>query len=228
MLKPIFTLLVAAFAFPAFAAHQESIASEDSLRIKALPRALTFDASKGSLKATGNDAFILHANKNTDLYSFVDSSFYVHQVPMATFAADEKFIFSAKVRPEPKALFDGGALLLYTDSSNWAKLLVERMDDGRIMLGSSLITDRVTDDSYHRAVHAAEVYVKVVRSGNIYGFYFSEDGKKWQILRTFRYRRPQGLRIGFYAQSPKGEGMDFHVSEVRYRPEAFKDFYAGE
>lgn len=228
MLKPIFSLLFATLALPAFAVHQESIATEDSLRVKALPRALTIDASKGSLKATGHNSFVLHANKNTDLYTFVDSSFYVHQVPMATFAADEKFIFSARLRPDCKALFDGGALLLYTDSSNWAKLLVERMDDGRIMLGSSLITDRVTDDSYHRAVNAAEVYVKVARSGNIYGFYFSEDGKKWQILRTFRYRRPQGLRIGFYAQSPKGEGMDLYVSDVRYRPEAFKDFYAGE
>ncbi len=86
----------------------------------------------------------------------------------------------------------------------------------------------MTDDSYHRAVNSAEVYVKVARSGNIYGFYFSEDGKKWTILRTFRYRRPQGLRIGFYAQSPKGEGMDMHVTDVQYRPEAFKNFYAGE
>lgn len=228
MLKLIIPFLLATIATPVLAAHQESPAQEDSLRLKVLPRALTFDASKGSLKATGDNSFTLHANKNTDLYSFVDSSFYVHQVPMATFPAAEQFIFSAKLRPDCKALFDGGALLLYTDSSNWAKLLVERMDDGRIMLGSSLITDRVTDDSYHRAVNAEEVYVKVARSGNIYGFYFSEDGKKWQILRTFRYRRPQGLRIGFYAQSPKGEGMDLHISDVKYRPEAFKDFYAGE
>lgn len=228
MLKPIISILFAAIALPAFAAHPETFASDDSLRLKALPHALTFDASKGSLKATGDDSFILHANKNTDLYSFVDSSFYVHQVPMATFPAGEQFIFSARLRPDCKALFDGGALLLYTDSSNWAKLLVERMDDGRIMLGSSLITDRVTDDSYHRAVNAAEVYVKVARNGNIYGFYFSEDGKKWQILRTFRYRRPLGLRIGFYAQSPKGEGMDLHITDVKFRAEAFKDFYSGE
>ncbi|WP_109699347.1 DUF1349 domain-containing protein [Chitinophaga deserti] len=228
MLKSLFPFLCTIISLPAFAAHPETFAFEDSIRLKVLPRALTVDPSKGSLKATADNGFVLHANRNTDLYTFVDSSFYVHQVPMATFLADEQFIFSARVRPDCKALYDGGALILYTDSSNWAKLLIEKMDDGRIMLGSSLVTGRVTDDSYHRAVNAPEVYVKAARSGNIYGFYFSEDGKKWQLLRTFRYRNPAGLRIGFYAQSPKGEGMELQVSDVKYRPEAFKNFHAGE
>lgn len=180
------------------------------------------------IKVRSASSFTMKAAKATDLYCFVDGSFYVHRVPMLLFRPDSAFIFSARIRPQFNALYDGAAIILYTDSSNWAKLLLEKTEGGGVTIGSSVVRNRVTDDNYHRSVAAGELYLKAVRAGKVYCFYCSVDGKKWELLRTFTIADTDDLRIGFYAQSPKGEGLTVEVSDLRYKPAPFKDFFTGE
>ncbi|RPD42836.1 DUF1349 domain-containing protein [Chitinophaga barathri] len=202
--------------------------ASDSLRLKAIPHPLSWNAQPAGVSIRSANAFSMKAAKGTDLYSFVDGSFYVHQVPMLLFKPDTAFIFSARIKPQFKALYDGAAILLYNDSSNWAKLLLEKMDDGSVSIGSSVVRNRVTDDNYHRSAPTGEIYLKAVRSGKIYCFYSSADGKTWNLLRTFSLSNPDSLRIGFYAQSPKGEGLTVEVTDLRYKGEPFKSFFTGE
>lgn len=207
----------------AFTAH-----ASDSVRISSIPYALSWNAPLADIDVRSANSFTMKAAKGTDLYSFIDGSFYVHKVPMLLFRPDSAFIFSARIKPHFKTLYDGAAIILYTDSSNWAKLLLERTESGGVAIGSSVVRNRVTDDNYHRSVPAGELYLKAVRAGKIYCFYCSVDGKKWELLRTFTIPATDDLRIGFYAQSPKGEGLVVDVSELRYKPAPFKDFFTGE
>jgi regulation of enolase protein 1 (concanavalin A-like superfamily) len=202
--------------------------ASDSLRLKSIPHPLSWNAPPEHLHIRSANSFTMKAAKGTDLYCFVDGSYYVHQVPLLLFKPDSAFIFSAKVKPQFKKFYDGSAIILYTDSSSWAKLLLEKMEDGSVAIGSSIVRNRVTDDNYHRTIPGNEVYLKAVRAGKVYCFYYSTDGKAWNLLRTFSLENPENLRIGFYAQSPKGEGLTVEVSDLRYTAAPFKNFFTGE
>ncbi|RPE06014.1 DUF1349 domain-containing protein [Chitinophaga lutea] len=205
-----------------------SVSAGDSLRLKAIPHTLQWQTRPATFTVQSDNAFTMTAGKGTDLYASIDGSFYVNNVPKLLFTPDRDFIFSARLRPEFKNVYDAGAILIYSDSSNWAKVIVEKLDNGSIFIGSSVVDNRITDDSYHQAIPTADVHLKLARSGKVYCFYYSTDGRTWKLLRTFSFKQPQQMRIGFYAQSPKGDRLSLQVSDVRYRGVAFKDFFTGE
>jgi len=201
--------------------------SPKPVKIAAIPREMDWDNKPVNYKVTGN-AISITAGKETDIYGDLDGTYYVNNVPRLLFTPDSNFIFSAKVSLAFNTVYDGGAIILYSDSSTWAKLLFELNDGNIIGVGSSLIKDKLGDDSYHVALKVKQVYLKAVRSGKTYCFYYALDGKKWNLLRTFTYPKPESLKIGFYAQSPKGTSCTVNFSEIKYRPEKFKNFLTGE
>ena len=96
------------------------------------------------------------------------------------------------------------------------------------MVTSSVINQKQTDDDYHIAVSGTEVYLKVATSGKTICFYYSTDGAKWNIVRTFAFKLRTTMRIGFYAQSPLGPSCTVDFSEIKYSPKAFKDLNTGD
>jgi regulation of enolase protein 1 (concanavalin A-like superfamily) len=54
------------------------------------------------------------------------------------------------------------------------------------------------------------------------------DGKKWTLVRALNLGPEQKLHFGFSAQSPAGEGSTTTFTEIKYKPEAVKNFWAGE
>jgi uncharacterized protein len=215
---------IVGFSIPCFS---QSFAEKQEVRIAAIPFPLSWDKAPLSFKATANSITVT-AGKETDLYCFVDGNYYVNTAPKILFTPDSNFVLSVRIKPAFRSLYDGGAILLYSDDGNWAKLLFERHEDGSFGLGSSFVNERRGDDSYHPTVPASEIYVKVARSGPIFNFYYSVDGKAWKLLRTFPYAKFSNLRIGFYAQSPKGESCTVEFSDIRYKGEKFKDYFTGE
>ncbi|MGX5816652.1 DUF1349 domain-containing protein [Chitinophaga lutea] len=193
-----------------------------------IPHTLRWETNPDSFAIRSGDAFTMKAAKGTDLYTFIDGSFYINKVPKLLFRPDSNFIFSAKLSPDFAGLYDGGAILLYADSANWAKVLIEQMSDGRVMIGSSVVRNNRTDDSYHAFVPDREAWLKLAKSGNIWCFYYATNGLDWQLVRTFAAPGKGMPFIGFYAQSPKGEGLRMDVSQIRYRNIAFSNFFTGE
>jgi regulation of enolase protein 1 (concanavalin A-like superfamily) len=197
------------------------------VKIAGIPFPLSWDEKPVTHSVSGN-AVTIKAGKETDFYCFADGNYYIHNAPKLIFKPDQNFIFSAKITPDFKSKYDGGAILVFTDTLNWAKVLFEKNSDGSNGLGVSFVNNKKGDDSYHLDVAGNNVYAKVVRAGGIFCFYYSLDGKAWKLLRTFPYQPSDNLRIGFYAQSPTGESCTVQFSEIKYRPEAFKDFFTGE
>jgi uncharacterized protein len=202
-------------------------ADKNALRIATIPQALSWDGKPLNYKTEGNTITVT-AGKETDLYCFVDGNYYVNTAPKVLFTPDSNFVLSAKISPTFQTMYDGGAIMIYSDEGNWAKLLFERHEDGSIGLGSSIVRDKRGDDSYHLTFKDPQVYVKLARSEMIFNFYYSTDGKQWKLLRTFPYKQFSNLRIGFYAQSPKGQSCTVLFSDIRYKGEKFKDYFTGE
>jgi regulation of enolase protein 1 (concanavalin A-like superfamily) len=216
-------ILLIVFSTAGFAQRKDS---KTDLTIPAIPFPLSWDVKAVDFKVTGNNITI-QAGKETDMYCFLDGSYYINNAPKLLFTPDSSFIFSVKIRPSFKTTYDGGALLIYSDQENWAKVLFEKHEDGSVGLGVSMVKNKKGDDSYHGVVNDSQVTVKAVRSGNIFCFYYS-DGKTWRLLRTFPYEEFNNLRIGFYAQSPKGESCTVSFEDIQYRGTKFTDFFTGE
>jgi regulation of enolase protein 1 (concanavalin A-like superfamily) len=222
-----FIVLIFANAFLSYSVLAQAIEKKEEIRISSIPYPLTWDIAPNSFTVK-NNSITINAGKATDLYSFVDGSYYVNTAPKILFSPDADFIFSAKIKVDFKNIYDGGAILIYSDTTTWAKLLFEMHDDKSLGLGASFVKGKHGDDSYHLTLSSNEVYTKVIRSGSIFCFYYSSDGKAWKLLRTFPYDEVKTLKIGFYAQSPKGESCTVEFSDIRYRGEKFKNFFTGE
>jgi uncharacterized protein len=198
-----------------------------SVQIDGIPFPLTWETKPVDFKVNKNSISI-KAGKETDFYSSIDGSYYETNAPKILFKPDSNFIFSAKIKPDFKNIYDGGALFIYADTVNWAKVLFEMHNDKSVALGISVVHDKRGDDSYHGHITGDEVYVKVARSGKVFNFYQSPDGKTWTLTRTFPFDKKSELRIGFYAQSPKGESCTVNFSDITYKGVKIENILTGE
>ncbi|MBS1609996.1 MAG: DUF1349 domain-containing protein [Bacteroidetes bacterium] len=178
--------------------------------------------------AIRENSIAITAAKGTDQYVSLDGKYESNNAPKLLFTPGKDFIFTAKLSTPFDSLYDGGAILLYSDAGNYAKLLFEKAEANSIMVTSSVISQKQTDDDYHVAVKGTEVYLKVATSGKAICFYYSADGMQWNIVRTFAFKQRPTMKLGFYAQSPLGPSCTVSFSEIKYWPKAFTNFNTGE
>lgn len=92
-----------------------------------------------------------------------------------------------------------------------------------------MVTRGLSDDSTHLPISSDTVYMKIAKSGQVIFLYYSNDGKKWTVIRALNLGpADQKLYFGFSAQSPVGKGSSTVFSEIRYKPEAVKNLWVGE
>jgi len=202
--------------------------AQDSLKIPGIPVPFTWADRPKTFSVPGDRSITITAAKGTDQYCFVDGTYYIHNAPKFLMIPGKDFIFSCKIKTGLANLYEGGGLLIYRDTLNWVKLLFERNDDHTIMVTSNVVTNKVTDDSYHIPIANKEVYLKLAKSGTLFCLYYSLDGKKWEIIRNFAFPGTGDLQIGLCAQSPEGPSCTVEFSAITYRPVAFRDFLTGE
>lgn len=168
------------------------------------------------------------ASKGTDIYHYSGGGFDINNAPMLVFEADSNFIFTSQVVVDLNKEYDGGFLILYSDSVHYGKLLVEKNHQNKIIL-CSCVTDRYSDDNVHVELNESKVYLKIAKSSELYGFYYSLDGKDWNYLRFFRFNNnKQTVKLGFGVQSPYSEKCTSTFSHINYSPKGFKDGMKGE
>jgi uncharacterized protein len=136
------------------------------------------------------------------------------------------FQLSARVTVDFQASFDAGVLVLWDDERSWAKLCFEASPALEPMV-VSVVTRGVSDDCNSFVVEADHVWLRVARLGRAYAFHASNDGRHWQLIRHF------GLcdaapRVGFLAQSPRGEGCSVRFEEIRFAATRLADLRSGD
>lgn len=138
----------------------------------------------------------------------------------------QPFTFSFKTTPDHLVKYDAGMAFIYADAKNWLKFAFEadeRMNKRLVTVN----TRNLSDDNNHDAVKAASVYMKISSDTKVIGFYYSIDGKEWQLVRVLKNDFPEQIKLGIGAQSPVGKGNKAVFEEVRLTGESVKDFRMG-
>src|SRR5687767_12728987 len=133
-MKSTFVLLLSCLSTLLFAQQDK----KQPVKISTIPFELSWDGVVEKFEAK-DDHVTFTAGKETDLYCFVDGNDYVNKVPKLLFTPHADCIFSASIKPDFKNVYVGGAILIYSDGGNWAKLLFEKHDNGTLGLGASLV-----------------------------------------------------------------------------------------
>ena len=188
--------------------------TQSSKPLKAIPYPYMLLENPKEFKVLSDNAIIMTAGKETDLHNPANGSYFRHNAPKFLFTPDVNFVFSARVKPSFENQYDGGAILLYSDSENWAKVLLQYIDNKPI-LGISVVRDKITDDAYF-IPQGKNVFLRVTKAGKVFNFLTSPDGKTWTVIREFVYHKPEQLKIGFYSQSPVGNSCQVEFSEIAY------------
>lgn len=198
----------------------------------ALFAALALDSGSGSFRADAQARTVeLAAGPGTDLISDPVSGKLTHTAPVLSAPAPEgDFVFSAEVIVSgPRTTYDAGALALYAGQTSWAKLCFEYSPDAEAM-AVGVVTRGSSDDANGDVVASDRLFLRISRLGEAVAFHHSPDGVRWRFVRVFRWDQPEelaGLRLGFVAQSPLGEGRDVTFSKVSCRAARLADLRDG-
>ena len=187
-------------------------------------------AEKGKTEMTGG-ALRIVPETGTNLILSPDRSYKVMNAPMVLAEAQGDFTLVAKVSAQLAGVYDSGALVVYSDEKNWAKVCFENSPRHEAMI-ISVVTREWSDDVNHETLASPFVYLAVARKGNEFSFHFSRDGRDWRLVRHFDMPIGSRTQIGFTAQTPHiasfaqaGEQAQFaaQFSEIRFVSKAPKD-----
>ena len=213
MLRLTFLIL---FLFPAIVTAQTKDDPGKAIagKIKSLPPFIVIDGVK-EFRVLSDEAVEMTADTKTDLHNPASGTAFFGNAAKFLFTPAKDFDFSAKVKPDFEDRYDGGAVLIYSDRDNWAKILFQYTGD-KLILGNSVVKNKITDDSYFNIPQNKEIYLRVRKVGRVFTFLTSQDGKQWDVVRNFVYNKPENMKIGFYSQSPIGPDCKVVYSEIKY------------
>lgn len=140
---------------------------------------------------------------------------------------DGDFQFSARVKAELASTFDAGALVIWVDHRNWAKLCFEYSPSGERTV-VSVVTRDVSDDANSFTVYEDHVWLRISRLGNVLAFHASLDGKVWMLVRVFELAVSlSNAAVGFVAQCPTGDGCRVDFDQLSFIEEKLLDLRNG-
>jgi len=144
--------------------------------------------------------------------------------PMLLFVPANDYVFSAKVKVGFKTKWDAGALMVWADEHHWAKLSFELSPAKQPTL-VTVVTRGLSDDCNSVPISGDTVHLQIAKSGPAYVFYYSSDGKKWEIVRVFSLGEGLKPKVGFESQSPAGQGTEVVFSEIHYTAKKIGNIY---
>ncbi len=115
------------------------------------------------------------------------------------------FVFRAKVRPDHRYTYDACALMVISDEKMWAKAAFEKTDFGT-KAAVCVVTNQVSDDANGCNINQDEVWLQIVRVGDVFCVHYSLDGERFDMVRLFTLPVGESVKVGLEAQSPAGEG----------------------
>jgi len=211
MKYPVFICLLVLVSYGALGQNK----IPKSISVKAIPFKLGLLDDVKSLRLLSNNSLLLEAAKETDLHIPASGSYDRHNAPKLLFKPDSNFEFSAHIIPSFQEKYDGGAILVYTNAQNWAKILIQ-YTGSKYLLGMSVVRNKITDDAYYEISNQKHIFLKVAKQDNVFQFYSSLDGKKWNLMREFKYEQPENFKVGFYSQSPIGASCKVEYADITY------------
>ena len=164
------------------------------------------------------------SGKDTDWFVDPFDSTTHKTAPMLLFVPANDYVFNAKVKVGFNTKWDAGALMVWADEHHWAKLSFE-LSPAKQPTMVTVVTRGLSDDCNSVPISGDTVYLQIAKSGPAYVFYYSSDGKKWEIVRVFSLGEGLKPKVGFESQSPAGQGTEVVFSEIHYTAKKIGNIY---
>ncbi len=136
------------------------------------------------------------------------------------------FVFRAKVRPNHESVYDACELVVIENEVLWTKLAFEASDFGTKAV-VCVVTDEVSDDANGCDISQDHVWLKIVRVNDVFSTHYSLDGNDYHMVRLFRLRVPETVKVGLEAQSPAGDGGNRVFSDIVLEHRTVENLRAG-
>ncbi len=172
--------------------------------------------SGGNFEVKG-DTLLIAANGKTDF--FVDPLGEATSLTSPQLMIDidntKPFTISVKVTPEFKAAdtYSAAGIVAYESPTSWQKLCYEQDEQG----DHRIVTVRTvgdSDDNNHQCVNTKDVWLLMSSDGKRVGNYWSEDGKRWHLVRIYKNAYPEHFNVSLTSQCPKGDGFVSKFSDL--------------
>jgi regulation of enolase protein 1 (concanavalin A-like superfamily) len=190
-----------------------------------LPAPLSWDVSATSW-ALEDGVLSVEAPPRSDLFRDPGGSEPQNGAPRLLGPVEGDFQLSARVTCTFAGAFDAGALLLWADDAHWVKLALEVSPAGEPGV-VSVVTDGLSDDANAFAVESGTAWLRVSRLGSACALHARLDDEPWRFVRHFPLAATGGLRAGFLAQSPTGDGATARFASIGFVPDRLADLRSG-
>ncbi len=196
-----------------------------SIVLPSIPYPLSWENKPKGFSIQGN-GMIIEAGEKTDMFRDPNVTYNTDNVPKLLFSADSNFVLSCAIEHGFVNKWDGGAIVLKSDSVHWIKFCFEKDYTGakRVV---SVVTNNISDDCNSIAMDANKVFFKMAKADRVVTLYCSKDGIAWLLIRHLQFETKPGFKIGFLAQSPTGTGCKVRFSNMSYQAAKIKDPYLG-
>jgi regulation of enolase protein 1 (concanavalin A-like superfamily) len=205
---------------PAATESTEKIAWEFTESLNGAKEHMTVDAS-GKIELT--------AGAETDFFTEPGQPPYDKaNAPLLLRTVDntKPFTFSFKTSPVHTVKYDAGMAFIYVDDHHWLKFAFEADERMKTRM-VTVKTKDFSDDNNHDVVLSKSAYLKISSDTKVVGFYYSEEGTEWQLVRVFKNEYPTRLKIGIGTQSPMGKGNKSTFENFQFSETSVKDFRMG-
>jgi uncharacterized protein len=195
-------------------------------KLAAIPYPLFWENKPLSYSIANNELTII-AGEKTDMFRDPNVTYNTDNAPKLLFKGDEDFVLTTTIEHSFANKWDGGAIIIKSDSLNWVKFCFEKDYTGarRVV---SVVTKNISDDCNSVEIDSDKVFYKIAKAGNVVTLYYSTDGAKWFLVRHLQFDAKPGFKVGFLAQSPTGTKCEVKFSQINYEKKKIKDPYAGE
>lgn len=186
-----------------------------------------------------NESQIIHEGDEVVIYAPAKTDWFNNPVPEngllsapvanAPFFYTEvtgDFVFRAKVRPNFKSVYDACALMVIQDERLWTKAAFEKSDFGTTA-AVCVVTNGISDDANGCNIAQDEVWLQIVRVGDVFCTHYSLDGERFDMVRLFHLPVEKTVKVGIEAQSPAGDGGLRFYSEISLENRTVKNLRAG-
>lgn len=186
-----------------------------------------------------NESQIIHEGDEVVVYAPAKTDWFNNPVPEngqlsapvanAPFFYTEvtgDFVFRAKVRPNFKSVYDACALMVIQDEKLWTKAAFEKSDFGTTA-AVCVVTNGVSDDANGCNIAQEEVWLQIVRVGDVFCTHYSLDGERFDMVRLFHLPVEKTVKVGIEAQSPAGDGGLRFYSEISLENRTVRNLRAG-
>jgi uncharacterized protein len=164
------------------------------------------------------NGLILDVAPSSDFFLDPAGQHIRNSAPFLYTEVDGDFSLTTKVSVDMQEQFDSGCLMVMAAETNWAKLCFENINNVPSIV--SVVTKGTSDDCNSHEIGKVSPFLKILRSGNCFGFHFSLDGSEWTMIRYFGMDMPKKIKIGVVGQSPVGKGckVSFDRFDLEIRP----------